>query len=844
MGTLDFAGLYPSIIRGFKLCYTTLILDPKWLSDSGTQYTTIRINASDDSVCSHYTLHWCTNWDPPMYGLLTDILDAREAAKKQMKAASGNPFLVALFNARQLGLKLFANSCYGYTGAKMAQLPNLAIAATVTYRGRELLMLTRDIVEEQHPECKVIYGDSVTGDTVLFLRRPSGSAAVPSGTTIIQFDELETQIGGQLFEEKWVRVGDKEYLEYADGNGRQGEKKVEVWSDGGFVAVKRFIRHKVAKKVFRVVTNSGVVDVTEDHSLLTDGKKEAIKPGELEIKKTELLHEFDDSVLLESFCDFTDKVEGSITMEEAFTCGVYLVFGVYTTNTWTMISEDKELLEKCVADDSRLITIGRKHHLITIDAQKNEKYKKWFWGEKEGAADKKGAEQKRKVPDQILRSSKKEVTKAFLDGLYAATKSNNADFVVEGKKLCTMVWILCRRLGLFLSINTFKEAPNTFLLTVEDVKKNKTVKKMWEISVQNEVAAGAEYAYERAPAEYVYDIETENHHFGVAPGALIVHNTDSVMIKFPPEYDDPRCFDISKNLAALVTTRINRKEIKLEFEKIFRGYILVGKKQYAGLKLEHLGEKPKLAVKGLAPVRGDKVEFVRRNSNAIIKTLLYERSPEKAIELVKSEMQRLVDGEIDAKELIQTKKLSKALSEYAPKQVHARVVRDMQARDLGTAPKSGEMVHYVCVEGKDKVNPVDYEHYDKNRDKYKIDTVYYIDNLCADSLGKILDFDGISDDPFVFFEPYLAQAKAKQMGVRPITSFFTTKTLLAAEDEDSSAVAEERRGQKTLSKRKIKVDKARRKNEAKEEAKKRKAESGGGDEKRQKISPLEKYLKK
>ena len=33
--------------------------------------------------------------------------------------------------------------------------------------------------------------------------------------------------------------------------------------------------------------------------------------------------------------------------------------------------------------------------------------------------------------------------------------------------------------------------------------------------------------------DFVYDLETESHHFGVMPGNLVVHNTDSVMVKFP-----------------------------------------------------------------------------------------------------------------------------------------------------------------------------------------------------------------------------------------------------------------------------------------------------------------------
>ena len=32
--------------------------------------------------------------------------------------------------------------------------------------------------------------------------------------------------------------------------------------------------------------------------------------------------------------------------------------------------------------------------------------------------------------------------------------------------------------------------------------------------------------------DYVYDLETENHHFAAGVGKLVVHNTDSSMITF------------------------------------------------------------------------------------------------------------------------------------------------------------------------------------------------------------------------------------------------------------------------------------------------------------------------
>ena len=65
---------------------------------------------------------------------------------------------------------------------------------------------------------------------------------------------------------------------------------VETWSDKGWTPILRVIRHKLAshKKMFRILTHTGLVDVTDDHSLLLKNGSE-ISPKEIKIG-TELLH--------------------------------------------------------------------------------------------------------------------------------------------------------------------------------------------------------------------------------------------------------------------------------------------------------------------------------------------------------------------------------------------------------------------------------------------------------------------------------------------------------------------------------------------------------------------------
>ena len=72
----------------------------------------------------------------------------------------------AVFNGRQLALKISANSIYGFCGAvKMGKYHCLGVADCTTFRAREMLYQTQTWVKEMY-NCDVIYGDT---DSVMVL---------------------------------------------------------------------------------------------------------------------------------------------------------------------------------------------------------------------------------------------------------------------------------------------------------------------------------------------------------------------------------------------------------------------------------------------------------------------------------------------------------------------------------------------------------------------------------------------------------------------------------------------------------------------------------------------------
>lgn len=155
--TLDFAAMYPSIMIAHNLCYTTMVLESKYLNLPGVTYETTEITNPFDGKTMVNT--FVQNVPGLLPSLLRRLLAERNQAKKDMAAAT-DPNLKSLYNLRQLTLKVCANSMYGFTGAEVGQLPAKRIAQNVTYFGREQLQTTRNYIRNNYPNAVILYGDT------------------------------------------------------------------------------------------------------------------------------------------------------------------------------------------------------------------------------------------------------------------------------------------------------------------------------------------------------------------------------------------------------------------------------------------------------------------------------------------------------------------------------------------------------------------------------------------------------------------------------------------------------------------------------------------------------------
>ena len=152
--TMDFASLYPSIMRLKQLCYTTIVRDEKYRRIEGVKYENHEIS---DGVIATFA------YRPGSKSILCELEEVlgeeRKATKKLMKSEK-DPFAYSLLDSKQKAQKVTMNSIYGFTGTvNNGMLPLVEIAAAVTSTGREMIRQTKEYAEE-HYGCNVIYGDT------------------------------------------------------------------------------------------------------------------------------------------------------------------------------------------------------------------------------------------------------------------------------------------------------------------------------------------------------------------------------------------------------------------------------------------------------------------------------------------------------------------------------------------------------------------------------------------------------------------------------------------------------------------------------------------------------------
>jgi DNA polymerase elongation subunit (family B) len=258
-------------------------------------------------------------------------------------------------------------------------------------------------------------------------------------------------------------------------------KDILVWSDAGWADIKYVFRHKNSEKLHRVLTHTGCVDVTSDHSLLDEEGRE-VRATEL-VKGDKLLH-----VDVPLPDDTPEKPE-------------YL----YNKDIYShKISSEEEK----TAFNYGLLFPNEKKHVINY------------------------------------MSFSYKIRLAFFAGYCSSNKDNNEKnpgiTIFNNSHIgSASLFYVARSLGYKVDISTTNDE-SLFILRCYDkfegykgseiknielisVKKN-TIHNIDILSIINYDKLKKNVFYNQE-SEYVYDIETSTHHFAAGIGNMIVHNS-------------------------------------------------------------------------------------------------------------------------------------------------------------------------------------------------------------------------------------------------------------------------------------------------------------------------------
>lgn len=767
---LDFASLYPSIMRALNMSYETLVSAETvermgWKELEGKEEA-VGVRTIPDYDYTNMKLTTVMNRKNPIFvsattrkGLMCEMLESvlaeRKAVKKMMKALNDPSCdMYKVYDGRQLGLKVVANSMYGFTGAVNGFLPEKRIASSVTKYGRYMITQTKSKVEN-HPVwgkehgCRCIYGDSVSGNTPLLIR-------VGHHIEIVMIKDLQL------------------------------DKPTYTWTEKGWTLIQNIVKHKLAthKKMLQICTHTGVVHCTNDHSLVTQHGT-PISPDNVQIG-TRLMQSYLDAYpsmickvehcFTRSFVYKGKKYESgkhameannlksqpkigkwvnctrTVVIDDAIarimgmfmgdgSCGSYGT-GTKSKNTWAINNSDLKLLVSYQVLCSRVFPEYRFTILPTLKS--SGVYKLVAQTSEYGGVVRfvtfwrslcYNNLREKKVPNVIL-NSPKSVRQSFICGLHDADGTKNTkhfEISQKGHESCAGIYYLLKSVGYNnIVIDSRHDKPKIFRLRTRE----KTRKQL------NAIKKIKEIPYE----EYVYDLTTENHHFQAGIGNLIVHNTDSVFVHMPRSLVDGKdelelmnnAHKMGEEMANYVTN-IFLPPNELEYEKSYSSFLLLRKKRYAGHKYEP-GHKPKLQIKGLEAARRDYAPLLVQTQKKMLDILLLERDIQKACNYVSNVVHDLNNNKIPLKMLVMSKKLSRAPEDYKASAAHVNLALRLAKEKPETAPVSGDRVDFIIYNsGSDKVSESACLPSEIESGKYTIDTNYYMEKQLKGPLLRILE---------------------------------------------------------------------------------------------------------
>ncbi len=227
------------------------------------------------------------------------------------------------------------------------------------------------------------------------------------------------------------------------------------------------------------------------------------------------------------------------------------------------------------------------------------------------------------------------------------------------------------------------------------------------------------------------------------PVKVIYSDTDSVFIKTNIK-DLDMAWVFGKEISDFITEALPGV-LELKLEKIYKSFLILTKKRYAGWSFEKEGDgwKDKIEMKGIETVRRDWCELVSESLTDALNIILKEGDVQKASKHIRGVIKYLFEGKIPLEKLTVVKGISRALDRYDGVQPHVELAKKIKARDPSKTPVVGERLQYVIIKGNQMLSKRAEDPDFVRKNNLKVDTQYYLENQLLPPLERIFEVCGI-----------------------------------------------------------------------------------------------------
>ncbi len=228
---------------------------------------------------------------------------------------------------------------------------------------------------------------------------------------------------------------------------------------------------------------------------------------------------------------------------------------------------------------------------------------------------------------------------------------------------------------------------------------------------------------------------------------VVYGDTDSIFVKTKTK-DLEEAEKLGIEIAEFVSNKLPGF-LTLEFEKIYRSFLIVTKKRYAGWKFERdpdspTGWKDDIDMKGIETVRRDWCSLTSETLEKVINMLLKEGNISAAAEYVRKVIDALQKGRIPIEKLVIVKGLTKPIEEYDSTQPHVELAKKLRQRDPTRAPVVGDRIEFVIIKGNQIVSKRAEDPKYVIENNLEIDAEYYIENQLLPPIERILEVCGVT----------------------------------------------------------------------------------------------------